>query len=286
MLCDFTAVLNFYFFIIAPDKIHTEFSNFLCKREIRLKNLHGIRFYIWHVDGVFHRETLQGIDDLLGYRDGNINLGFFCGCSKVRRQNNAVKFDKRAVKRWLFHENIYCCTAYDIIFYCFCKRFFINDTSSCAVNNARSLLHNSKFLRADKVFCFFCEGCMYGNIICPFNYVYDSCKLNTKFISPLRRNERVISKYIHLHSLGAFCYFCADPSKPYHTKNFLPYFNSHEFFLSHFLLFNDAFACGMFLDIAIIMAIVCSAAEMVLPSGAFTTIIPFSMAALTLILST
>ena len=55
---------------------------------------------------------------------------------------------------------------------------------------------------------------------------------------------------------------------------------------SHFLDFRDAFACGTFLVRDIIIAMVCSAAESMLPSGALTTIIPFCVAASISMLST
>ena len=57
-------------------------------------------------------------------------------------------------------------------------------------------------------------------------------------------------------------------------------------FGAHFLFFNAKLACGMFRERAIIKAIVCSAVVIILPSGAFMTMIPFLPAAAKSILST
>nr|QNO48058.1 hypothetical protein DFIJPJLC_00001 [Methanosarcinales archaeon ANME-2c ERB4] len=54
----------------------------------------------------------------------------------------------------------------------------------------------------------------------------------------------------------------------------------------HSSAFSDRSACGMFLESASIMATVCSAAEIVFPSGVFATIMPFFVAAATSTLST
>ena len=54
----------------------------------------------------------------------------------------------------------------------------------------------------------------------------------------------------------------------------------------HSPFFSDAVACGIFLARAIIMAMVCSVAASVLPSGALETIMPFFVAASQSMLST
>ena len=54
---------------------------------------------------------------------------------------------------------------------------------------------------------------------------------------------------------------------------------------SHLPPFSEALACGMLRESANIIAIVCSQAAIMLPSGAFATIMPFCVAAGTSTLS-
>jgi len=91
--------------------------------------------------------------------------------------------------------------------------------------------------------------------------------------------KRVKSNNLHLHSLGAARDGGADIAKP--MMPMVLFLTSTPVYLlfSHCPPLSEAFACGIWRASDIIKPIVCSAAEIVLPVGALTTIIPRWVAA-------
>ncbi len=93
----------------------------------------------------------------------------------------------------------------------------------------------------------------------------------------------IIGNNLHTKTLGAYCNGTPYTTQPYYAKNFVVKLNPMNLFLSHFPSFRELFARGIFLAAANIIPIVSSVAASVFPVGAFITMIPFLLAASTLI---
>ncbi|MNP10687.1 hypothetical protein D3C76_1028440 [compost metagenome] len=136
--------------IVDPNLLHCILCNLCCKTtqrftqfEVRLQFVHHGWCNSRHVNCVFKRFVTQNVKHLFRHIDSHVLLCFYCGCTKVRRNDNAWVIQERVISGWrLAFKYVKCCTSNNTLINGFHKCHLVNYTTTSTVDDTHAFFHH------------------------------------------------------------------------------------------------------------------------------------------------